>query len=108
MGITQFVYYISGNVAVDPSVKLDVSTLPNNSETDIAKSTVPVLVNMVFAVTASVTLLIIIISGLRYILAGGDANKMSTAKNGIIYGLVGLAITLSAYSIVFLVLRSLG
>jgi hypothetical protein len=49
----------------------------------------------------------IVVSGLRYILAGGDPQRIAQAKSGVVYALVGLAIAVSAQGIVFFVVNKL-
>lgn len=89
-------------------IPLDTSPLPNNNPGfDAGSMHLQVVLNIAFGTLGSIALLIIVISGLRYILAGGDPQKMSQAKNGIIYALVGLAIILSAFTIVTLVAKGL-
>ena len=46
----------------------------------------------------------IIIGGLRYILSGGDSQQAASAKNAILYAIVGLVITIAARSILVFVL----
>ena len=46
----------------------------------------------------------ILVSGLRLILANGDSNAVASARTGLIYSLVGVAVTLSAQAIVVFVL----
>ncbi|QQS69111.1 hypothetical protein IPP75_04285 [Candidatus Saccharibacteria bacterium] len=88
---------------------INYSPLPNSGATgDIAKESIPEILRIVFGISGSVALLIIVISGLRYILASGDPAKMAQAKKGILYAVIGLAIALSGYSIVTLVVRGLG
>lgn len=53
------------------------------------------------------SVIVIIIGGLRYILSNGDANTVNTAKNSIIYALVGLVIAILAQTIVTFVLGRL-
>jgi|SRR5665213_1388027 len=62
--------------------------------------TIPAILGIVFGIAGGLALLMITVSGLRYILAAGEPEKISKAKNGIIYALVGLAIALAAESIV--------
>jgi hypothetical protein len=49
----------------------------------------------------------ITISGLRYVLSAGDPQKITQARNSIIYSLVGLAVAIAAEAIVHLVLGKL-
>jgi cytochrome bd-type quinol oxidase subunit 2 len=59
----------------------------------------------VLAVIAGVAAVImIIVSGLRYILSEGDPAKASQARNGLIYALVGLIVIIAAQSIITFVI----
>ena len=89
------------------AVDIDTTQLPNNAGADPADVSLPILLNIIFATLGSVALLIFVINGFRYVLSNGDPAKMSQAKNGIIYALVGVAVVLAAFSIVTLVLKEL-
>lgn len=57
-------------------------------------------------VAGAAAIIIIIVAGIRYMTAGGDAAKISTAKNTIIGALVGIAvIVLGRYLIIYIVNR---
>ncbi len=58
------------------------------------------IVDIAFSVAGALALLFIIIGGLRYIFSAGDPQAASQAKNTVIYALVGLVVTILAYSIV--------
>lgn len=83
---------------------VDTSGLPNHSPS----GTLNTVLNIVFSITASISLLMIVIGGLRYILAKGDPNGTAQAKNTIIYAVVGLVITMAAYSIVTFVVKGVS
>ncbi len=54
-----------------------------------------------------ISVIIIIVSGLRLVLSGSDTNKATTARRGIVYSAVGLAIAAMAQALVTLVLTKL-
>jgi hypothetical protein len=62
------------------------------------------IVNIFSAVVGVIAVIMIIVGGLRYITSGGDSSKVSTAKNSIIYAIVGLVIVALAQLIVRFVL----
>ena len=62
---------------------------------------------IVFGIVGALALLMLVISGLRYIVSGGDPGNISKAKDGIIYALVGLLIALTAEAIVVFVVSEL-
>ena len=55
------------------------------------------IVNLVFAVSAVVAIISIIIYGIMYSVSAGDPGKVSKAKNGIIYSVVGLIVVWCAF-----------
>lgn len=69
--------------------------------------TLSTILEVVFGVIGALALLMITVSGLRYITSAGDPQKASNAKNGVIYALVGLAIALTAEAIVAFVVGGL-
>jgi hypothetical protein len=62
------------------------------------------ILNIVFGIAGSVSLLMVVIGGFRYIISNGDPSGTSQAKDTIIYAIVGLVIVILAYSIVNLVI----
>ncbi len=70
--------------------------------------TLNTILSIVFSITGAVALLIIVIAGMRYILARGDPNSVAQARNTILYAVIGLVISLAAFSIVTFVLKGIG
>lgn len=57
-------------------------------------------------VAGAAAVIVIILSGIRYITSAGDPSQISQAKNGIIFALVGLAVILLAQPILnFVIIR---
>lgn len=88
-------------------IDIDTDPLPNSAGSDPAGGLLSPILTIVFATLGSIALLMVVISGFRYILSSGDPSKMSQAKGGIIDSLVGLAVVLAAFSIVTMVARAL-
>jgi hypothetical protein len=63
------------------------------------------VLNIVSYVVGAISVLMILIGGLRYVLSNGDANAISAAKNTILYALVGLIIAFIARGLVFFVIN---
>lgn len=96
------------NIALLPTKiaqAIDISPLPNSSGGDAASIFKGSAFNIAFGVIGAVCLLMIVIGGIRYIFSEGDSNAMSKAKGTIVYALVGLAISLAAFSIVSFVVK---
>ena len=62
--------------------------------------TVRTIINIVLGIAGALALLMLVISGIRYILSSGDPNNIAKAKDGIIYALIGLLVALVAEAIV--------
>ena len=80
---------------------VDISSLPQTS-TDNATGTV---LNIIFGLAASIALLMIVIGGFRYVIARGDPSNMAQARSTILYAIVGLVVTMAAYSVVIFVVK---
>lgn len=63
-------------------------------------SVVRAVINIFSLVVGVAAVFVIIFAGLRYIIAAGDASKISSAKDTIIYALVGLVVVALAQVIV--------
>lgn len=61
---------------------------------------------VVFA-AGTATVVMVVVGGLEYVMSTGDSNKVNTAKNTILYALVGLVITIFAEAILKFVVRRL-
>jgi hypothetical protein len=63
------------------------------------------IINLFSIVVGVVAVIMIIIGGFRYVTAGGDSSNVSSAKNTIIYAVVGLIVVLLSQAIVRFVLE---
>lgn len=79
-----------------------LTTLPQVSA---GTSTLTVALQVVFGTLSAIAVLVIMIQAAKFTLSNGDPDKAASARKGIIYALVGLAISLSANVIVTFVLR---
>ena len=93
------------------------ATLPSSPPTGISgvdlphvaanSASIQTILGIVFGIIGALALLVITVSGLRYITSAGDPEKTAKAKNGIIYALVGLVVAISAEAIVAFVVGRL-
>lgn len=58
------------------------------------------IVNVLLYIIGVLAVIMIIIGGLRYTTSGGDSGALTSAKNTILYSIVGLLIAFFAYAIV--------
>ncbi len=66
------------------------------------------IINTLLGFLGVVALVLVIISGFQWMMAGGDSSKVDTAKTRMINGVIGLAIILAAYSITTFVFSALS
>ncbi len=62
--------------------------------------------NVLLFVLGAVSVIMIIIGGLRYVISGGNSTNVTAAKNTILYAIVGVIIALLSYAIINFVLGS--
>lgn len=75
-----------------------------NPESSI-ESLVKTIINVFSAIVGSIAVIMIIIGGFKYVTSGGDSNSVGSAKNTILYAIVGLVIVVFAQIIVRFVLQ---
>lgn len=62
-------------------------------------SIVQTITQLAFGSLATISLLFIVIGGLRYALSGGDSNAIASAKKTILYAVIGLVLGISVFII---------
>lgn len=64
------------------------------------------ITNVLLFVVGAISVIMVIIGGLRYIISGGNTANVATAKNTVLYAIIGIVVALFAYAIVNFVLSS--
>lgn len=85
-----------------PVYQPDTSILPKPSA-DMTQ--LDMVLGIVFAILGAIAVLVIVLAGVKYIIARGEPREMAQARNMIIYALIGLAVCILAYSIVTFVVK---
>jgi len=67
-------------------------------------ATLKVIVDVLSAIAGVVAIIMIVISGLKFITANGDSSNIASARSSLIYALVGLVVVALAQAIVHFVL----
>jgi len=71
-------------------------------------NTIRRIITILIFIVGAVAVLMIVIGGMRYVLSGGDDKAITSAKNTILYSIIGVIVAVSAYAIVSFVLDNLG
>ena len=77
----------------------------STADTSSLDKTLSAVINILTVVVGIVAVIMIIINGLRFVTSGGDSNKVSSAKNGILWAVIGIAVVALAQFIVKFVLN---
>ena len=64
------------------------------------------ITNVLLFILGAISVIMIIIGGLRYVVSGGNASAVTAAKNTILYAIVGVIVALLAYAVINFVLSS--
>jgi hypothetical protein len=62
--------------------------------------------NVMLFVVGAISVIMIVVGGLRYVISGGNSTSVTTAKNTILYAIVGLVIAIMAYAMINFVITS--
>lgn len=65
------------------------------------------ILSVVFALVGIIAVIMIVVGGIFYMMSQGDASKIQKAKSTILYGIIGLVVSLSAFAIVSFVMKGL-
>jgi hypothetical protein len=65
------------------------------------------VVNVLLFLIGAISVIMLIIGGIRYTISGGDSGNVTAAKNTIMYALIGLVVAFLAFAIVNWVLGAI-
>lgn len=80
---------------------------PNGVNESGLMGTIQDVINVVIGIIGMLAVIMIIMGGISFATSQGDAAKVTKARNTILYGVVGLIISLLAFAIVNFVLSSI-
>lgn len=83
---------------------IGIPTYGCGSDTSIIQT----LTKLAFGALTMLSLLFIVIGGMRYALSGGDGNAIATAKKTIMYAVIGLVLGISVFVITSFIFGALS
>ncbi|MDP4038446.1 MAG: hypothetical protein Q8P54_00545 [bacterium] len=83
------------------------SAAPTGAPTSLLDQ-VKTITNTLLLIVGIAAVIMLIIGGLRYIFSGGDKEAIDSAKNTILYAVIGIVVALLAFAIVNFVLGRFG
>ncbi|MCL1929546.1 pilin [Candidatus Saccharibacteria bacterium] len=72
------------------------------------EGTITQVINVIMWVIGVISVIMLIYGGIQYAISAGDEKKVTSAKNTIIYAIVGLAIAILALVVVNFVIVNIG
>lgn len=64
------------------------------------------ITNVMLFIIGAISVIMLIIGGIRYVVSGGDSSAVTNAKNTILYAVIGIIVSILAYAIVNFVIGS--
>lgn len=80
----------------------------NSSATLQVDEIVLAVVNWLLFAVGVISVIMLIVGGIKYATSAGDSNKVTSAKNTIMYAIIGLAVAVLAFAIVGFVTNTLN
>ena len=75
---------------------------------DAPKNIAANIMNWFFVIAAFLCIAVIVWAGVTYATAGGDEEKVTKAKQRLIYGIIGIAVVVAAYAIIYFIQNTLS
>jgi len=97
---------INSDLIKDTATGAGLNT-PDNSGATIA-ATVGTIISVLLSFVGTIFFILVIVSGIGWMTAGGNEDKVSKAKTRLIQAIIGLAITVTAYFITWFISNVLG
>lgn len=64
------------------------------------------ITNVLLFIIGAISVIMLIVGGIRYVVSGGDSSAVTSAKNTILYAVVGIVVAILAYALVNFVISS--
>jgi len=81
----------------------DISPEDNGASLE---DSIGIIVNILLFLLGAIAVIMIVIGGIRYATSNGDQSAITSAKNTILYAVIGLVVAIMAYAIVNFVIQS--
>lgn len=78
-----------------------------NAPQHVTGNTVGAALTTVYIIAGMVAVIVIVIAGIRYVTANGDSSHIQSAKNTILYAVVGLVVIIAAAAITQFVIQNI-
>ena len=108
VGIVGAVERCEGLPSADKGVCLADPVAWEQSQGDALLNIIPVVINILSVIVGVIAVIMVIVGGLKYITSTGEPSNVTSAKNTILYAVIGLVVVALAQIIVRFVLGEVG
>ena len=78
----------------------DIGGDDSGNEGDRVPEIVMIVVNIISFFVGATAVLMLVVSGFRFVTSNGDSNAVTEARKGAMYAVIGIVITVRAYALV--------
>ncbi len=96
-----------GNATISPQTAISSAGVGVEADEGL-QNNITNIINVIIGLLGIVAVVVIILGGVQYMTAGGDAAKVKKAKDTILYGVIGLIIIILAAAIVNFVIAKVA
>jgi hypothetical protein len=99
------VFFVSPDtaLAIDPSAEVQdgvrASGGGSGGGADL-RANIKIVTNTLLFILGAVAVIMIVLGGIKYTISNGDTSQVTSAKNTILYAVIGLIVAILAYAIV--------
>ena len=79
----------------------------NTGSTKTVPQAITAITNVLLFLLGAVAVIMLVIGGFKYVVSNGNAEQIKSAKNTIMYAIVGLVVAIVAYAVVSWVVKQL-
>jgi hypothetical protein len=105
LGIGLFSAVPAGAINVFKDCPEGSTTAVCEAKADTVQGPVQTVISTLLIAIGIIAVIMIIIGGIRYTLSNGDASQIKSAKDTVLYSVIGLIVAMLAYAIVNFVVR---
>lgn len=79
----------------------------SNCDSSSVYTTIKTAVNVLSFLAGAIAVIMIVVAGVKFVTSGGESNAVSSAKNTLVYAIIGLVVVALAQAIVHFVLNAI-
>ena|SRR5690606_26795327 len=110
LGVSAVAPMVQSDVAYaqfDEGLEGGLTATGQDGKVESVDSVVKLAVNVLLYVVGAVSVIMIIVGGFKYVTSGGDSSGVTSAKNTILYAVIGLVVAVLAFALVNFVLKDI-